>query len=337
MAAASLAAILLLSVPVRGLEVSARQAVLLDGYSGETLWEKDPDTPALIASTTKIMTALVVLERCGLGDMVEVPPEAAGVEGSSMYLRAGETLTVEDLLYGLMLASGNDAAAALAIHTAGSPEAFTDLMNEKAAELGLRDMHFANPHGLDAPENYASPRSLGRLAMAAMDNPDFRAIVSTRRRNAGDRVLVNHNKLLGQYPGAVGVKTGYTRAAGRILVGAAEREGRRLISVTLSAPDDWEDHRKLLDYGFSRYEIRPLVTAGQQVGTIPLLFGDREDLPLLAEETVEFPLLPGETPAYRIVALPYVTAAHTGSAGTLQVFLHGRLVGQTAVKTAPPA
>ena len=125
MAAASLAAILLLSVPVRGLEVSARQAVLLDGYSGETLWEKDPDTPALIASTTKIMTALVVLERCGLGDMVEVPPEAAGVEGSSMYLMAGETLTVEDLLYGLMLASGNDAAAALAIHTAGSPEAFT--------------------------------------------------------------------------------------------------------------------------------------------------------------------------------------------------------------------
>ena len=337
MAAASLAAILLLSVPVRGLEVSARQAVLLDGYSGETLWEKDPDTPALIASTTKIMTALVVLERCGLGDMVEVPPEAAGVEGSSMYLRAGETLTVEDLLYGLMLASGNDAAAALAIHTAGSPEAFTALMNEKAAELGLRDMHFANPHGLDSPENYASPRSLGRLTMAAMDNPDFRAIVSTRRRNAGDRVLVNHNKLLGQYPGAVGVKTGYTRAAGRILVGAAEREGRRLISVTLSAPDDWEDHRKLLDYGFSRYETRPLVTAGQQVGTIPLLFGDREDLPLLAEETVEFPLLPGETPAFRIVALPYVTAAHTGSAGTLQVFLHGRLVGQTAVKTAPPA
>ena len=230
-------------IPAGALEVSAHSAILMDADTGAVLYEKAADQQALIASTTKIMTAMVVLEQDNLylDETVEIPREAAGIEGSSMYLKAGETVTVRALLYGMMLSSGNDAAAALALHTFGSIEAFTARMNEKARALGLRDTHFANPNGLDSEENYSTARELGKIAMAALDTPGFREIVSARSYTAGNRQLVNHNKLLWQYPGAIGVKTGFTKRAGRILVGAAEQNGRTLISVTISDPEDWRD------------------------------------------------------------------------------------------------
>ena len=221
-----------------------------------------------MASTTKIMTALVAIESGDLKRSYAIPVEAVGVEGSSVYLQAGEHLTLEELLYAVMLESANDAAAAVACLVGGSVEGFAVLMNEKAAELGLTDTHFTNPHGLDDPEHYTTALDLARLTAYALENPMFAKIASTVRTTIplgdgeGTRVLVNHNRLLRQYEDVIGVKTGFTRHSGRCLVSAAERDGVRMIAVTLNAPDDWQDHRTLLDYGFSRYASVTLASPG---------------------------------------------------------------------------
>lgn len=232
-------------------QVSAKSAALLDGTTGECLYEKKGDQRALIASTTKIMTGLLVCEAGDLDRTVTVPETAAGTEGSSMYLKSGETLTRRELLYGMMLHSGNDAALTLAISISGSEAAFVRQMNRRACALNLTQTHFANPYGLDSGENYSTAFDLARLAQAALQNEQFRAVVSTKTITCAGRTLTNHNKLLWRYDGCIGVKTGYTRHAGRILVSAAERGGRMLIAVTISDPDDWRDHVSLLDYGFA--------------------------------------------------------------------------------------
>ena len=226
-------------------------AALLDGATGECLYAKNGEQRALIASTTKIMTGLLVCEAGELDRVVTVPDAAVGLEGSSMYLKKGETLTRRDLLYGMMLHSGNDAALTLAVSISGSEAAFVRQMNQRARALGLTQTHFANPHGLDSGENYSTALDLARLAQAALQNVQFRAVVSTKTITCAGRALTNHNKLLWRYDGCIGVKTGYTRHAGRILVSAAERDGRLLIAVTISDPDDWRDHAALLDYGFA--------------------------------------------------------------------------------------
>lgn len=328
MAAWALAAICVYGGPVHALDVSAKSAILMDGDQGQVLWEKNADQKSLIASTTKIMTALVVLEHAALDETVTVDAGAVGIEGSSMYLKAGEELTVEDLLYGLMLSSGNDAAVALSIHVAGSPEEFAKLMNEKARELGLQNTHFANPNGLDSEENYATARSLGQLAAAAMKNDSFRTIVSTKSYNCPEHYMTNHNKLLWQYEGAVGVKTGFTKQAGRILVGSAERDGRRLVSVTINAPADWSDHKKLFDYGFTCYSPQTLVTQGQQVGHLEVISGIEASVPLVATEDVSFSMLSGETPELRVEAPAFVYAPVTQGTevGTMQVLVGDRVV-----------
>lgn len=231
--------------------ISAQSAILYDCTANRILFEKDCRRQSLIASTTKIMTALVVLENCALDELVTVAPEAEGVEGSSIYLRAGEQLSVEDLLLGLMLQSGNDAAVALAIHCAGSVEGFAAKMNYLAEKLEMTGSHFMNPNGLDAEGHYSTAYDLAILTRYALENEDFARIVSTKTATlAGNRCVTNHNKLLWRYDGCIGVKTGYTRAAGRILVSAAERDGRRLAVVTIGDGDDWNDHQRLLDYGF---------------------------------------------------------------------------------------
>ena len=232
-------------------QVSAKSAALLDGTTGTCLYEKNGDQRALIASTTKIMTGLLVCEAGEPERSVTVPDAAVWVEGSSMYLKSGETLTRRELLYGMMLHSGNDAALTLAISVSGSEAAFVRQMNLRARALGLTQTHFANPHGLDSGENYSTALDLAQLARAALQNEAFRTVVSTKTVSCAGRTLTNHNKLLWRYDGCIGVKTGYTRHAGRILVSAAERDGRQLIAVTISDPDDWRDHAALLDYGFA--------------------------------------------------------------------------------------
>ena len=236
------------------LEVSATAAVLMDADMGQVLYEKNGDRQMLIASTTKIMTALVVLEHAAPDDVITVTPDHMA-EGSSMYLKPGETVTVEELLYGLMLCSGNDAALALA-DCCGGLDAFVQAMNEKAAALGMKDTSFANPNGLDDENHYSTARDMAVLAAYAAEDPTFRRICSTKTATVGGRSMTNHNKLLRQIEGCIGMKTGYTKAAGRTLVSCAERQGRRLVAVTLCDGNDWADHKTLYEMGFAAYETK---------------------------------------------------------------------------------
>jgi len=266
--------------------VSAKSYTLLEPATGIVLAERDAHVQMPVASLTKIMTAAVALEHSDMDEPVEILPEHTGIEGSSMYLRAGETLTVGELLYGLMLASGNDAAVALAYHVAGGIVEFADLMNEKAAALGMENSSFANPHGLDAEGHYSTAYDMAILAAWAMESEQFAQIVGARNAQAAGRSLVNHNKLLWRYEGALGVKTGFTKKAGRGLVSCAQREGTRFICVTLSAPDDWDDHAALLNWGFSNYRTHKVIAQGDAVAMIPLISGTTEIVTLVAETDV---------------------------------------------------
>lgn len=323
-----LCAALLAALCVPAQAISAQRALVLDTVTGEVLYARNADERSLIASTTKIMTGYLIARDCDLQREFEIPPEATGMEGSSLYLRPGERLRLEELLYGLMLQSGNDAAVALALAHSGSVAAFVDCMNAEAQALGLRQTHFANPNGLDSEENYSTARDLARLAACAMENPVFRTVVGTREYRAGSRCLCNHNKLLWRYPGAEGVKTGYTRAAGRILVSSARRDGRRLIAVTLSAPDDWNDHTALLDEAFSRYTPRTLCRAGEILGAAP---ADRPGLScvgLAAAESVQALARPGEQLPLTVRLQRCAGAVRPGEpAGTAEFYWNGHLVG----------
>ena len=323
-----LAAALLMAEPVSAL--SARKAVVLDGQTGRILYEKDPDSRSLIASTTKIMTALVICQQCNALDRVRIPKEAVGIEGSSMYLQEGEVLTVQELLYGLMLSSGNDAAVALAIWCGGTVEGFAELMNDKARSLGLKDTHFVNPHGLDAPDHYSTARDLAILAAYAMEDPIFRKTVSTRTVQVGQRYLRNHNKLLWQLDGANGVKTGYTKAAGRLLVSGANRAGRQLICVTIDAGDDWNDHRQLLEAAFSRYTLKDLIHAGQQLGVQKIAGGQAGAVALIAGADFSYPVAEGEQLSLELPGSGFVYApvAQGQEAGFAHVLLNGCPVGK---------
>lgn len=294
MAAALLVAVLLF--PCHANALSAEKAVLLDAQTGRVLYEKRGDERALIASTTKIMTALIVCEQCNVLDRMRIPKEAVGIEGSSMYLREGEVLTIQELLYGLMLHSGNDAAVALAIYCGGTVEGFAQLMNDKAHRLGLTGTHFENPNGLDSPGHYSTARDMAILAAYAMENPIFARTVSTKTVKAGNRSLRNHNKLLWRLEGADGVKTGFTKAAGRILVSSATRQGRRLVAVTMNAPNDWQDHMSLLEDGFSRYSVQSVVSKGDCLGLVEVAGGDAGYVRLLAAEDFSYSFSEDEEP-----------------------------------------
>ena len=327
-----LAAVFLL--PVKAGAVSAEKAILMDGSTGRVIYEKRADERSLIASTTKIMTALVVCQQCNVLDRVRIPNEAVGIEGSSMYLKEGEVLTVQELLYGLMLQSGNDAAVALAIYCGGTVEGFADLMNDKARSLGLTGSHFVNPNGLDAPGHYSTARDLAVLAAYAMEDPVFAQTVSTKQVKIGERYLTNHNKLLWQVEGAEGVKTGFTKAAGRILVSSASRNGRRLICVTINAPDDWRDHAALYGQGFTDYAIETVVEPGQVLDTVSVVGGQAGDVHLIAQEGFEYALRPEEQ--VEILAshpeFVYAPVVEGAQAGYAYVMLDGKAVGKVPMR-----
>ena len=254
----------------------------MDVDSGRVLYEHNADAKMLIASTTKILTALVAIEEGELSDTVTVSRAAAWTEGSSMYLKEGEELTLETLLYGLLLCSGNDAAVAIAEHIAGSEAGFARLMNEKAEELGMTGSSFANPNGLDDELHYSTARDMARLACAAVENETLVRIASTKSVTIGGRTMSNHNKLLNLVEGCIGLKTGYTQAAGRTLVSCAERAGQRLVAVTLQDGNDWADHEALLEYGFSAYPACRAAVPGQILDTAPVLGGAADTVPLAA-------------------------------------------------------
>ena len=256
---AALAVLTCIPAVAEAVEVSATACVLMDADTGQVLYEKNGDKRMLIASTTKLMTALVALE-LGTPSQVITVTAAHMAEGSSMYLRPGERLTLEELLYGLLLCSGNDAALALT-ECAGGVAPFVERMNEKAAALGMADSHFANPNGLDDEAHYSTAYDMALLGCAAVNEPTLRRTASTRTAVIGGRTLTNHNKLLSRLDGCVGLKTGYTKAAGRTLVSCVRRNGQRLVAVTLQDGDDWNDHAKMLDYGFTKVKAYPLETS----------------------------------------------------------------------------
>ena len=328
MAAALLAAVLFF--PCKAQAISAKSGILMDAQTGRILYEKQPDEQSLIASTTKIMTALVVCEQCNVLDRMRIPREAVGIEGSSMYLREGEVLTLQELLYGMMLHSGNDAAVALAIYCGGTVEGFAELMNDKAYRLGMNNSHFVNPNGLDAPDHYSTAHDLAILAAYAMENPIFAKTVSTKMVTVGNRSLRNHNKLLWQVDGADGVKTGYTKAAGRILVSSATRDNRRLVAVTICAPDDWNDHKTLLNQGFSQYTVRSVVQKGDCLGQLEVAGGELDKVDLIAAADFSYALAEQEQPQIRITGPGFVYAPVDAgqSAGYAYVCLNGNPVGK---------
>lgn len=326
--AAVLAAVLFLSLPVGA--ISAQKAILMDAETGRVLYEKDADSRSLIASTTKIMTALIVCEHCNVLDRMKIPKEAVGIEGSSMYLQEGEVLSLQELLYGLMLRSGNDAAVALAIYCGGTVESFAAMMNDKARQLGLTGTHFENPNGLDSPNHYSTARDLAVLTAYAMKNPIFYQTVSSKSVRVGNRSMQNHNKLLWRVEGADGVKTGYTKAAGRILVSSATRDGRRLICVTINDGNDWADHSTLLEKGFSGYTVQQLIRSGECLGYATVFSGNEKEVPLLAVEDFSFPLTAQENPVV-ILSGPgfvYAPAVKGKTAGYAYVCIGDSVVGK---------
>lgn len=323
-----LAAILFL--PVKASAISAKCAILIDAQTGRVLYEKQAEEKSLIASTTKIMTALVICEQTNVLDRVKIPKEAVGIEGSSMYLKEGEVLTVQELLYGLMLQSGNDAAVALAIYCGGTVEGFTELMNDKAHRLGMTQSHFANPNGLDSPGNYSTARDMAILTAYAMQNPIFAQTVSTKTITIGERCLRNHNKLLWQLEGANGVKTGYTKAAGRILISSVTRMGRQLIAVTFNAPDDWQDHKTLIEDGFSRFTVQQLVRQGQTLGQLELAGGQETSVDLIAAEDFSYSLAQGERVTISLpeAGFAYAPVVEGQEAGFAHILVDGTAVAK---------
>ena len=263
-----------------GFSVSAKSAVLYQPETDVFLYSKNADTRLPMASTTKIMTALVALENSSMDEVVKIDNTAIGVEGSSAYLKQDDVLTMEELLYALLLQSANDAAVAIACHIGGDVERFADMMNEKALALGLTDTHFVNPHGLDGEEHYTTAKELALIAAEALKNCEFRKIVSTYKKTFAtedrSRTYVNHNKLLRLYDGCVGIKTGFTKKSGRCLVGAAERDGLTFVTVTLDAPNDWNDHSVMMNYGYNKLERIAFAEPFDHVYKLPVLDGIKE-------------------------------------------------------------
>lgn len=269
-------------------EIAGEAAVLIDGRNGQFLYEKNTSQRVYPASTTKILTAVIALENGKLDDMVTIPAEACNVEGSAIGLLEGEKISLEELLYAMMLNSGNDTAVAIAIHVAGSVEEFANLMNKKAANLGMVNTHFNNPNGLPDPNHYSTAHDMALISYYAMQNPEFRKIVATKTRTihrddpAAQTYLENHNRLLWNYEGAIGLKTGYTSEARQCLISAANRGGRELVAVVMKSEGNniWTDSEKILDYGFNVYNNVNLTEAGKFVGEVPVRFGVEEFVPV---------------------------------------------------------
>jgi len=325
-------------------EVSSHSACVIDIDTGRILAAKNENEKSEPASITKIMTALIALENADIKKVVTIPGAAAGVEGSSIYIKAGEKYSLEDLLYGLMLRSGNDAATAIAIDVAGSVDAFVEKMNQKAQELGCTGTHFNNPHGLPDEKHYTTAHDMALITAAALRNDTFVKIVSTKNYTAepdgaGEtRSWQNKNKLLWQYEGAIGVKTGYTKSAGKTYVGAAERNGIRIAVVVLGAKDMWGDAATLLDDAFASYQQVDLIKDGQSTGVTPVLEGLSSEVEGITEGSLSKTLTKEEQE--RIVTkcvyqTPlYAPVAKGDIIGSMQVYLDDEMIGSVPIVAA---
>ena len=254
---------------------SAKAAITIEAQTGISLYEKNADEQLPMASTTKIMTALVALENADINQTFTVSETACKVEGTQIGLLAGDQISLNDLLHMLMMKSANDAAQTIAENISGSLEAFAELMNERAKQMGLTHTHFENPHGLPSDNHYTTARELALIAAEALKNDTFAQIVSTKKKKLDYHGLVieNSNRLLSSYEYTTGVKTGFTKAAGRCLVTSAKKDGVTLINVTLNDGNDWQDHTEMFEEGFRRVSSYTLYEAGQSSITVPVLNG----------------------------------------------------------------
>jgi D-alanyl-D-alanine carboxypeptidase (penicillin-binding protein 5/6) len=316
---------------VTDIQTHAQSAALIDVTSGVILYSKSGNKPMRIASLTKVMTAIVAIEQGDLSDSVKVSKRAAGKEGSSLYLKLGEQMSLHAMLYGLMLRSGNDAATAIAEYIGGTEEGFVYLMNQKAEMLGMNHSHFMNPHGLDVKEHYSTANDMALLTAYALRNPIFQEIVKTKLKKvpnpneAWSYLWSNKNKMLSLFPGADGVKTGYTKLALRCLISSATRDGQQLAVVTLNDSDDWADHSRLLNYGFKQFPLHHLVAKGETI-----------EMDMAAAESFNYPLtdiqekqLTHKVQVYDSGSLSY----RLGNRGRLQYFLENQLIGSIPLVT----
>ena len=275
----------------------AKGYCVVEALSGRVLSGEDINNRLPMASTTKIITAILVIENNDIDKVISVPKEAVGIEGSSLYLKEGEHLSIRELLLGLMLRSGNDAAVALAVDTFGSIDAYRKAANAFIERLGLNNTHIVTPNGLHDDEHYTSAYDLAIISSYALKNPIFREIVSTtkatisnEKSKEGKRFLKNKNKLLTSFEGATGVKTGYTKKAGRCLVSSAKRDGMELVCVVLDCPDWFRDSSRLLDEAFEKYKMVEVLPAHYHVGKISCCDGDKADINLVAKNGFSYPL-----------------------------------------------
>lgn len=342
--AALLILIVLANMPSLAVEanvgVSAQAAILMDTESGRILFEKNSDQQLRIASITKIMTAIIAIENGDLADKVETSRNAYRVEGSSIYLKLGEKLTLENMLYGLMLRSGNDAAVAIAEHIGGSVEGFVQLMNQKAQELGMSKTVFSNPHGLDThEEHYSTAKDMAVLTAYAIQNEEFAKIVATERRTAPlegeswDRIWYNKNRMLSKYPYADGVKTGFTKRAHRTLVSSATKDGHKLVAVTLNAGDDWNDHISMFEYGYNNYKLTTLVEEGQKLTELRL---ERDDGHFELINAFAYPLSSDERVVRKINLHPSYEQTesdqHPFPAGYMYLYINEKEIGRVPIQ-----
>ncbi|WZL74928.1 D-alanyl-D-alanine carboxypeptidase [Clostridiaceae bacterium 35-E11] len=313
--------------------ISASSAIVMDVKTGRILFEKNINQKKPMASTTKIMTALLALEKTPLEEIIKVPRNAVGVEGSSIYLQYDEKLSMKDLLYGLMLRSGNDAATAVAVHVSGSVEKFSDLMNKRARELGAINTNFMNPHGLHNASHYTTAYDLALITREALKNKNFSEIVQTKlwvAEREGYKYFYNKNKILSQYAGGNGVKTGYTKAAGRCLVTSATRNGMQLLCVVLNAPNWFQDSYQLLDNAFEKYDAVSIIKKDAILKTISVKNGKKSSTKLISTEDVVIPLTEKEKDKIRTVLdvnevfeAPIARGVKLGKA---KIYLHDQLL-----------
>jgi len=317
--------------PVYGSEppsVSAQHAIVIDVNSGMVLYEKNAEEKAYPASITKIMTALLAIESGNLDRKVKVTQSAIGVEGSSIYLESGEVLSLRDLVYGLMLRSGNDAAVATAAEIGGTTENFVKMMNQRAREIGAKNTNFKNPSGLHHKDHYTTAKDMALISREAMKNEEFKTIVKAKSwvtdRGIGKfNNFYNKNKVVYQYDGGTGIKIGYTKAAGRTLVASSERNGMELICVVMNAPDWFDDAYKLMDYVYDNYELATVATAERQINSVRILGGDKGFSYVGLKKDVLIPVKKGKCNASILYDLPSSTKASVSrwqKAGKLEVF-----------------
>jgi len=326
--------------------VTASAAILMDYTTGETLYQKNASQRLAPASTTKILTAIVAIEHGKQDQEIVASTKASKADGSSIWLAAGECHNLKDLLYGILLSSGNDASVAVAENLAGSEQKFTTWMNTKAKDLGARNSNFVNSNGLPEKEHYTTAYDLALITRYALHNPIFEEIVKTKKKiiawpgHKWDRIMYNHNKLLWRYEYADGVKTGYTRQAGHCLVSSATKNNHRLIAVVLNSKDVYADSKALFDYGFNHFQLYRIASADEKLGTINVAQGVKEHVSVVANQPINLLIPKGTESKLKInLDLPSSVQAPVERAqpvGELNVHLGGELLEKVPLVAMAP-